>query len=92
METYIAAIIGIAVVIVILLSLPILFFIAVSLWFNGFPKKDKFVDTDVKLNGKTAIVTGSSSLLGKSNCEGTGQKRSKGDISSEERQEDRAHS
>ena len=65
METYIATIIGITVVIVILLSLPILFFIAVSLWFNDFPKKAKFVDTDVKLNGKTAIVTGGSSPLGK---------------------------
>ena len=65
METYIATIIGITVVIVILLSLPILFFIAVSLWFNDFPKKAKFVDTDVKLNGKTAILTGGSSPLGK---------------------------
>ena len=60
METYIAAIIGVVVVLVVFLILFIIFAFSLTFWMNYFPNKDKFVETDVKLNGKTAIVTGAS--------------------------------
>ena len=82
METYLAAIIGIVVVLVVLLILLIIIGCAVTLWGNDFPNKAKFVDTDVKLNGKTAIVTGSSKGIGATTAKELAKKRSKGHISS----------
>ena len=64
MEDYIAAIIGIVVILVLLLIIFIVFVIVTTLWSNDFPKKDKYVDCDVELHGKTAIVTGSSKGIG----------------------------
>ena len=64
MEDYIAAIIGIAVILVFFLILLIVLIIAIALWFSDFPNKDRYVDSDVKLNGKTAIVTGASKGTG----------------------------
>ena len=46
------------------LILLIVLIIAVALWFSDFPNKDRYVDCDVKLNGKTAIVTGASKGIG----------------------------
>ena len=70
MEDYIAAIIGIVVILVLLLIIFIVFVIVTTLWSNDFPKKDKYVDCDVELHGKTAIVTGSSKGIGVKNCKG----------------------
>ena len=64
MEDYIAAIIGIVVILMLLLIIFIVFVIVSTLWSNDFPKKDKYVDWDVELHGKTAIVTGSSKGIG----------------------------
>ena len=64
MEDYIAAIIGIVVILVLLLIIFIVFVIVTTLWSNDFPKKDRYVDCDVELHGKTAIVTGSSKGIG----------------------------
>ena len=56
MEDYIAAIIGIAVILVFFLILLIVLIIAIGLWFSDFPNKDRYVNSDVQLDGKTAIV------------------------------------
>ena len=64
MEDYIAAIIGIVVILMLLLIIFIVFVIVTTLWPNDFPKKNKYVDCDVELHGKTAIVTGSSKGIG----------------------------
>ena len=64
MEIYLAAIIGIVVVLVVFLILFIIFAFSLTFWMNDFPNKDKFVETDVKLDGKTAIVTGASKGIG----------------------------
>ena len=64
MEDYIAAVIGIVVTVVVLFLIMFLPRLILSLWSNDFPNKDKFVETDVQLHGKTAIVTGSSKGIG----------------------------
>ena len=64
MEDYIAAIVGIAVILVFFLILLIVLIIAIGLWFSDFPNKDRCVNSDLKLDGKTAIVTGASKGIG----------------------------
>ena len=64
MEDYIAAIIGITVIVVVLFLILFLPILILSLWSNDFTNKDKYVETDVQLHGKTAIVTGSSKGTG----------------------------
>ena len=64
MEDYIAAIIGIIVIVVVLFLILFLPILILSLWSNDFTNKDKYVEADVQLHGKTAIVTGSSKGTG----------------------------
>ena len=64
METSIAVVIGVIVTLVVLLILFIIFAFALTLWSNDFPNKDKYVDNDVQLHGKTALVTGASKGIG----------------------------
>ena len=64
MEDYIAAIVGIEVILVFFLILLIVLIIAIGLWFSDFPNKDRYVNSDVQLDGKTAIVTGAYKGIG----------------------------
>ena len=65
-EDYIVAIIGVLVTVVVLFLILFILMLAIISWGNDwkFPNNANYVQNDVKLHGKTAIVTGASRGMG----------------------------